>query len=223
MTGETLIIWGIGTSRTLRVHWLARELGLDYETRPVQARTGETQTPGYLAMSPKGKVPVLQHGATVVTESAAILNYLSESYGAGTGVYVPDDAASRAALHDWCYSVMTELDAHPLYIMRRHDALSDIYGEAPEAVASAAEYFDRMVTALALRYPKGEPFLFGERLSIADILLCTTLGWADNYGLALPAVFADYLQRVRARPAFDEATAWNDPGASHWHAGGERG
>jgi glutathione S-transferase len=39
-----LIVWGVGTGRTMRVHWMLLELGLDYECHPIQSRTGETQT-----------------------------------------------------------------------------------------------------------------------------------------------------------------------------------
>jgi glutathione S-transferase len=37
-----LVLWGVGTPRTLRTHWALHELGLDYECRPILPRTGET-------------------------------------------------------------------------------------------------------------------------------------------------------------------------------------
>ena len=209
-TCAPIIVWGIGTSRTLRVHWLAHELQLEYATRPVRPRTGETQTPEYLAMSSKGKVPVLQHGALVVTESAAIIGYLSEAFAPQSGFYIPANASERALLNDWCYSVMTELDAHPLYIMRRHEALAEIYGAVPEAVASAREYFLRMANALSERMDGDKAYLFGDELSIADILLVTTLSWAHSYGLPLSDKFSRYRERACARPAFQTALQLND-------------
>jgi glutathione S-transferase len=36
-----------------------------------------------LALNPKGKVPVLQHGAIVVTESERILDYIADHWGSG--------------------------------------------------------------------------------------------------------------------------------------------
>ena len=92
---EPVVVWGIGTSRTLRVHWLAHELGLDYEVRPVGARTGETQTPEYLAMSAKGKVPVLNHGSLVLTESFASSGLLSDL--AVGMVLLRDDGTGRTS------------------------------------------------------------------------------------------------------------------------------
>ena len=38
------ILWGVGTSRTIRPHWALHELNLTFELRPILPRTGETQT-----------------------------------------------------------------------------------------------------------------------------------------------------------------------------------
>ena len=40
-----LVLWGVGTSRTLRADWALHELDLDYECRPILPRSGETKTP----------------------------------------------------------------------------------------------------------------------------------------------------------------------------------
>ena len=212
MSSESrIVIWGIGTSRTLRVHWLAHELGLDYEVQRVGARTGETQTPEYLAMSPKGKVPVMTHDDLVLTESAAILTYLTEVFADEQRWFVPQTARERGVLWEWCFYVMTELDAHPLYIMRRHEALADVYGEAPDAVQSAREYFYRLIGFADARIGAAAPYLFGERPSIADILLTTTLNWANNYGLQLSDELLKYAETVTARQAYQSAHAMNYP------------
>jgi len=73
-----LTVWGVGTSRTMRVHWMLLELGLEYECHPIQSRTGETHTDEFKRLNPRHKIPVLCHGSLVVTESAAIIQYLSE-------------------------------------------------------------------------------------------------------------------------------------------------
>jgi hypothetical protein len=36
------IPFGAGASRAMRAHWMRLELGLDYESRPLGSRTGET-------------------------------------------------------------------------------------------------------------------------------------------------------------------------------------
>ena len=42
---QNLVLWGIGTSRTVRAHWAMHELELKYECRPILPRSGETKTP----------------------------------------------------------------------------------------------------------------------------------------------------------------------------------
>lgn len=54
--------------------------GLEYESRLLQASEGEHKAPWFLEMNPRGKVPVLKDGATVVYESLAILAYLDAKH-----------------------------------------------------------------------------------------------------------------------------------------------
>ena len=141
MASDDLTMWGIGTSRTLRVHWMLMELGLDYAFHPIQSRTGETRSDEFLKLNPKHKIPVLRHGPLVLTESPAIVAYLSETFPPPAEFFVPSDTVARARLNELCFFVMMELDAISLYVIRRHGDLSDIYGKAPRAVESAKEYF----------------------------------------------------------------------------------
>src|SRR3984957_3298420 len=121
-----LTLWGIGTSRTIRAHWMLLELGLEYETRPIQSRSGETLTDEFRRLNPRHKIPVLRHKSLVLTESAAIIQHLSETFADPRELYVPHDAETRAGLNEWCYFIMTELDAGSLYIVRRHEGLAPI-------------------------------------------------------------------------------------------------
>ena len=66
-----LILWGAGTSRTIRPHWAMHELGLAYDKRPIQSRSGETLTAEYTALNPRQKIPLLQDGDFTIGESAA--------------------------------------------------------------------------------------------------------------------------------------------------------
>ena len=75
-----LTLWGTGTGRTMRAHWMLLELGLEYEFHPIQARSGETQTAEFMELNPRYKIPVLRHGRFVLTESAAILMHLGFAF-----------------------------------------------------------------------------------------------------------------------------------------------
>ncbi len=197
-----LEIWGIGTTRAMRAHWVALELGLDYECHAIGPRTGETRTAEFTRLNPKQKIPVLRHGDLVLSESAAIVQYLTETFDS-PDFFVPANATQRAKLNEWCYFVMMELDAHALYLIRRHDGLKEIYGAAPEAVASAREYFTKYLDAMAPRM--AGPHVMGDKFSIADVLLITCLDWALAYDIALPPAAAAYRDHVAQRPAYQRA------------------
>ena len=129
-----LVLWGATTSRTIRAHWALRELGLPYRCEPILPRTGETKTERFTAIAPRQKIPALVDGDFVVAESAAIVAYLSATYGTPETALVPTGARERARYDEWAYFVMTELDATSLYVVRRHLGLPEIYGAAPIAV-----------------------------------------------------------------------------------------
>ena len=204
-----LTLWGVGTSRTMRPHWMLLELGLEYETYAIQPRTGETLRAEYRSVNPRHKIPALRHGNFIVTESAAIIQYLAETFADPDKFYVPSDAKSRAALNEWCFFIMTELDAASLYTVRRHSDLKQIYGDAPVAIDAAKQYFSHNLETMAGGICAKGPFLFGDRLSAADILLVTCLDWAAHCGITLPKPVADYQHRMAQRPAYQAALKRN--------------
>ncbi len=212
MAGEDLTVWGIGTTRTMRVHWLLHELGLTaYRTRPVGSRTGETQTAAFGRLSPKRKIPVLEHGTFVLTESAAIVHYLTDVFDPPAGFYRPPDAQARARLNEWCFFIMTELDAHSLYVVRRHGDLADIYGAAPVAVAAAKDYFRALLDAATSRMADNGELLMGRSLSVADILLMTCLEWARFIQVPLSDRMSRYMATIQQRPVYAQVYAFNYP------------
>lgn len=202
---EKITVWGVSSTRAMRVYWTLIEFSLDYDMRPIGARTGETQTDEYGKLNPKRKIPVLQHGDITLSESAAIATYLAETFAPPADFFVPRTALERARVNEWCYFVMTELDAHTLYLLRRHEGLAHIYGAAPEACASARDYFLKQVNAIADAVEAAGNYLMGDKLSVADIIFVTCLDWAIAYGFALPQPLLDYHARVAARPSYRQA------------------
>ncbi len=209
MSENDLRVWGIGTARTMRAHWMLAEMDIDYDLRPIGPRTGETMTEEYLRLNPRHKVPVIEHGPFVLAESAAIVNYLSETFPSPEGFFVPTDPARRAALNEWCFFVMTELDAHPLYLIRRHFQLAHIYGEAPLAVESAKEYFCEQIDGMMKKFPDGLESLMPEGISVADILLVTCLDYALALEIPIPPALLAYRERYIERPAYLSAREIN--------------
>jgi glutathione S-transferase len=67
---------------------------------------------------------------------------------------------------------------------------------------------DICVEAMSPRIDRA-PYLFGEHLSVADILLTTCLDWAVASGFALPKQAADYRFRLSRRSAYQAALKQN--------------
>jgi glutathione S-transferase len=208
---SSLSLWGVGTSRTIRAHWALHELDLTYHTRPIQARTGETKTPEFTALTARQKIPLLQDNDLVITESAAIVTYLSDAYGQPNNRLLPENIRERARCLEWCFFVISELDATSLYVMRRHGDLRHIYGDAPVANAAAAAYFGQQMRSVERALADGRPHLSGQHFTAADMLLSTCITWAVRYGVAVSPVVAAYNDRITARPAYARARASNVP------------
>jgi glutathione S-transferase len=216
-----LHLWGVSTSRTLRAVWALHELSLEYEAHPIQPRTGETKTDEFTRINPRQKIPVLQDGEFIVAESPAIIAYLSDTYGTDDNALIPRDPRLRATWLEWCFHIAMELDATSLYVMRRHRELKHIYGDAPVAVESASQYFETQLRHVVHALGDGRHYLVGGRFSSADMLLTTCLVWAIGYGVAVPPVCCDYVERIAARPAYQEALRANlapPPTAERYHA-----
>lgn len=215
MSDAKPVIWGATTTRTLRVIWMAEEVGLDYELRKIGPRTGETQTSEFTALNPKQKIPLLTDGDFKLSESLAICRYLVENYGQDKDLFRPKDVRERARYDEWCAFALSELDATSLYIIRRHASLAHIYGQAPVAVESAKEYFLRQAEAagelLVGRYAMGEKF------GAADVMLSVCLSWARVCGIAIPERLETYRQCTMRRAAYRRAHEIN---GINW---GERG
>lgn len=204
-----IVLWGAGTPRTLRPRWMLHELGLPYVSKPIGPRTGETLTDEYRAINPKQKVPALQDGDFQLTESAAMVTYLADAYGAAKGLSLPTDAKMRARYNEWCFFLMTELDATSLYVVRRHEGLPDLYGEAPVAVSSAKTYAKKYLDVADDLLAAAGSHALGEKFSAADILLTTCLDWAVGIGLEIRENSADYRSRMQAREAYQDAAKIN--------------
>lgn len=208
-----LTVYGVGTSRALRAHWAMAELDLSYQTEPVQSRSGQTQTAAYTKLDPRQKIPVLQDGDFILSESSAIITYLAENYGGPGTQLVPTDAKQRARYNEWVSFICMELDATSLYVLRRHEGLPQIYGAAPVATGVARAYFTKMIEAAAVRFGDQKTYLLGDGFSGADMLMMTILGWAKRLEppIALPLTFEAYHDRIAERPAFQAAVLANTP------------
>ena len=82
-----------------KVRLLLAFLNLPYEAINVDLMAGDTLTPEFKQLNPRGQVPVLCDGDVVIWDSMAILVYLARRYG--NGEWLPNDAVQEAQVMQW--------------------------------------------------------------------------------------------------------------------------
>ncbi|HEY0483114.1 MAG TPA: glutathione S-transferase family protein [Kofleriaceae bacterium] len=70
------IYWGSGSPYAWRVMLAAEIKRIPYESKLLDFGKGDLKTPAFLALNPRGKVPVIRDGDVVLAESMAIVAYL---------------------------------------------------------------------------------------------------------------------------------------------------
>lgn len=163
---------------SLADHIALRWIGQPFEVQVVSRE--QRKTPEFLALNPAGAVPVFEDGGWVLTQNAAILNYLADIFpqaklgGDGT-------PRSRAEVNRWLSFL--NADVHPTFHpFFGSTAYLGEEGAAKTKEASAKKlrgYFERLDAQLA-----GQDWLTGQR-SIADPYLYVVLRWAKSVGIDL--------------------------------------
>ena len=185
-------------SRALRVLWMLEEIGEPYEHVKAGPRSPEA-----LALNPSGKIPVLVADGAAITDSTAILTYLADKHGK---LAFPAGTLDRARQDGLTHLALDEMDA-VLWTAARHSFVLPEEHRVPEIKGPLRWEFARTCTRLAER--KGDaPFLMGDAMTIADIVTAHCLSWAINAHFPVEAQgLIDYVDRMKARPAFQRAVA----------------
>ena len=204
-------VWGHKTFRPFRIYWILEEYNLKYKSYKIGSRTGETQTPEYLNMNPKGKIPLFRHNDIFISESVASMNYVADNFEKPSDFYIPSSPKEKAKVDEWCYFCAMELDALGIYILRRHEkvenrGLSNLYGEAPNAIKTAKEHFSRMIKACERDVPS-ENWLMGNSPSCADIMFMSCLQVATLFNIEIKSdKIVSYCERAIQRQQYINAT-----------------
>jgi glutathione S-transferase len=189
-----------GLARDFRVIWALEELGLPHTFHWMDAGKGEHRIDPNRSINPFGKIPSIADGDFKLFESGAILHYLYEKAGK-----LPPDAADKTRLLQWMFAAVNTMEMLFIEILRWDVFWEDRPGrdtQYPELIAACKTRLADLERALG-----ANAYLMGDTFGPADILMTTVLEYAKHK----PEVFADvpgvraYLERVKARPAFQRA------------------
>jgi glutathione S-transferase len=199
---DDLVFYTHPQSRGRTVRWMLEEVGQPYRTEVLEFG-GSMKSPAFLAINPMGKVPTLTHGATVVTEGAAICAYLADAFPQA-GLAPAPGAAARGPYYRWLFFAAGPVEA----------AICDrgMGWEAPPERARMMGYgsFAQLLDVLESELD-GRVYLAGDRFSAADLYLGSELGYGMRFGLIekRPA-FEAYVAGLFARPACRRAVEIDD-------------
>lgn len=188
-------------------HIVLEWIGKPYTTQRVSIQP--PKSPELVVVNPSGAVPVLDVDGWVLTQNAAILNYLADTYpdaklgGDGT-------PRSRAEVNRWVGLINS--DVHPRFgtLFSAASMLDD--AAARRQVTGQAKAVIRKNFEILNKAMAGRHWMAGTR-SIADPYLFVVLRWARNMKLDMSglAQMEAFFQRFSADPTVKKVLA--DEGA----------
>ena len=175
--------------------------GLEHDVKIVNAQAGEQFTPQFIKINPLSKVPALIVGNDIITEGAAILQYISEI--APKAKLLPAvGTMQRAQALKWMMFVYSNVHPHfaRVFVPAR-------YGNDEADVKDKAERAVHGLFAIINDQLANNDYLAGSQLSIADLYLAVAIHWQMALKESLTAKYsnvAKYLQRLLEQPVIGE-------------------
>ena len=133
-----ITLWHCRDARSFRPLWALEELGLPYELKllPFPPRFHARD---YLDENPLGTIPLLVDGETRMTESSAMIEYLSMRHGNGALSVRPDEAGYGAYLNGLLYGEATL--TFPQTLVLRYTRLEPEDRRNPQVAGDYARWF----------------------------------------------------------------------------------
>ncbi len=187
--------------------WAVEELGIPCERVKLDLSKKETHTPEFLELNPNGMVPVLVQDGVPMFESAAILAYLGETFGAEKKLF-PAPGIQRGQALQWLVWANVTLGA----TVNRFMANSSDQVPADQRNAKTADLAKAATQKLLEQldaHLEGRTWMVGDSFTLVDLHLTGALAWIGRLGfdLAKLANVAPWQARCTARPAFQKVMA----------------
>jgi glutathione S-transferase len=206
-----LKIYGVYQSRASRTYWMARELGLDFESVPViQARRVadptaaeapfNTRSPGFLEINPNAHIPTIEDDGLILWESIAINLYLARKH---KGPLAPQSLAEEGLMESWSLWAVNQIEQDAVKIVLTYDnELQDTPG-GKETIAAATRLLKRPFEILN-QHLATRDYLIGDRFTVADLNVAEICRYAmSEAALAGPNTnVVAWYERCHDRPAF---------------------
>jgi glutathione S-transferase len=199
--GAMLTIWGRATSSNVqKVLWTCEELAVPFERHDAGREFGQVDQDWFALLNPNRLVPTVRDGELILWESNTIMRYLANRYG-GEALY-PSEAGARALVErwmDWQLSALAPAIGPVFWALVRPSP------GGPDA-AQLAALIDKLAKTWALldRELANHPYVAGDRLSLADIVMGNSIRRWYAFAFERPDLpnLAAWYKRLAARPGF---------------------
>ena len=160
---------------------LLTHLKVPFELKLISFDTNEHQSEAFLAINPRGQIPVLVlDDKSVLTESLAIMLHIADCHPS-SGLIPAPGSAERAQVYRWMSFVATNVYEGMLRLL-----YPDMYttsNDLSKVTESADQYLKSAFSILNQALRQGS-YLVGERTGVTDIYLAMLLTWyPDQQGL----------------------------------------
>ena len=194
----------------LATHIALLDAGAKYELKRVDFSKSEQQSPEYLAINPKGRVPAMVTPRCILTETPALLVFVAQSFPEAKLAPL-DDPFAFAKLQEfnsYLCSTVHVAHAHRVRGYRWADdpaAIEAMKKKVPQSVGACFELIER-------EFLKG-PWVMGDTYTVADPYLFTIAQWLEADGVdtsRLPCVMehrARMMERPNVKRALEEERA----------------
>src|SRR5688500_2898532 len=164
----------------LASHLALEYAGADYKAVKVDFAGNEQRSPAYLRVNPKGRVPALVTEKGVLTETPALLQFISQSFPDADLAPLEDPflLARANEFNSYLCSSVHVAHAHRVRGYRWADdeqAIEAMRRKVPQSGSAACDLIERAML-------KG-PWVLGERFSICDMYLFTMALWLEGDGV----------------------------------------
>ena len=190
----------------LASHIALQEAGAAYTTERLDFKSNQQNSPEYLAINPKGRVPALVTDRGILTETPAMLAFIAQSFPQAK--LAPSDDpfafAQAQAFNSYLCSTVHVAHAHKMRGSRwasEESSLADMKRKVSQTMGACFALIERGML-------RG-PWVMGDSYTVCDAYLFTLAGWLEGDGVDLadlPKV-ADHMKRVAERPAVKHVLA----------------
>ena len=186
-------------SCSLIPHIFLKEVEADYKIELIHIREEMHKKPKFLAINPKGKLPVIEHKGKIITETLAIMSYIANLHPETP--LLSKDLLEKTNVWEWASFFNSSLHTaflryyRPNYFITDKEHYQKVQNLADQDIANIFAKIDSILA--------NSSFLMGENFQLCDIFLFNYGRWGNLASKPTKEYpnFAKFMEKVSKRNA----------------------